>query len=269
MKPMITREDFIARISAAQKASRRRDMIFVPLLFTILILLMVSAKWVDQKYNGDAPAWIVFLTFGVLFGLIIIGGLASRQVGKRLLVKNGFPCPGCSKPLVPRHGRGTTTQITIATGKCGHCGVALFSAIPSTSSLAPTTPTITKEEFITRIHAAKQATRRAEVISITFLITGLILFMVTLKWAAKKYGEHPSTGVKILSIGITIGLIIVWAKTSSLAHKRIMAKHGLACPGCGEQLASSQGQLGTTSTTSQITLATGKCGHCGATLFQE
>jgi hypothetical protein len=66
------------------------------------------------------------LAFGILFGFVAIRGIVMHLIHKRIMAKFGLPCPGCGKPLVPLNGSNATSQILIATGKCGHCGATLI-----------------------------------------------------------------------------------------------------------------------------------------------
>jgi hypothetical protein len=117
---MTTKDDFLARQSAANCEKERFYKIWIPIFFALLFGNVAIAAWIDSH----KPAiWIQAVYGCLLFGFIVGNLVLLVMVGKRRIRKYGLVCPACDKPLVRRVG-----QFVVATGKCGHCGDTIFQA---------------------------------------------------------------------------------------------------------------------------------------------
>ena len=114
----MTKSEFIARQREMMRWSNVFSGIWLVVFFGVLIGNIPVATWIDHHHSAK---WIQILFVCWFFGFMF-GNLALVVwIGRRQNRKLGLLCPVCDKPLVR-----ATAQIAVATGRCGHCGEAVF-----------------------------------------------------------------------------------------------------------------------------------------------
>ncbi len=107
----MTREDFIQRRDAFIHVSRRVD-IAATIVFTGLL---ISLFFLDHHLNALRSSAILFAAF--------CSHYFFARWWKQQARRRGLACPACAKLLTMTAG-----QITVATGRCGHCGAKVFDS---------------------------------------------------------------------------------------------------------------------------------------------
>jgi DNA-directed RNA polymerase subunit RPC12/RpoP len=91
-------------------------MYFVPLLLAVPFRDTVRA-WVQAAVQSGYRPWFAVAGFAWVALALVAAGLVERQIRRDPRVR----CPSCGGSLL-RH-----SAVTIATGKCGHCGSRVLS----------------------------------------------------------------------------------------------------------------------------------------------
>jgi uncharacterized membrane protein (DUF485 family) len=115
----VNNHDFILRYQAMTRASNRVSIWFFSGMF-VLLLGMVPLL----SYERGSP---LFQDVGPVVGvavLVLLFGSVPVLIWYHWRQKARFDvrCPGCHRQLL-----GTSGQIVIATGNCGHCGSRVLS----------------------------------------------------------------------------------------------------------------------------------------------
>ena len=61
---------------------------------------------------------------GLFFAVLIAAGAIGSRAERRLVRRFALLCPACQRPLV----QPVSSQIVIASGRCGHCGAQVLEA---------------------------------------------------------------------------------------------------------------------------------------------
>ena len=115
---MTTKEDFMARMNASKRDAKTSDIILGTIFLAIMISNIPLAVWVDHHPLGE---WMQVVYACTLTSYIIGILIVAFWFNMRRMRKYGLVCSDCGKPLVQISG-----QIAVATGKCCHCGAAIF-----------------------------------------------------------------------------------------------------------------------------------------------
>ncbi len=116
---------------------------------------------------------------------------------------------------------------------------------------------MTKNEFITRLCAAKRQDRIVTTIWLVVFFGVLFGNLPLTKWLQHHQSKvWMSTVYLPVFFGFLIGNLVL---TIWLTKRRIR-KFGLLCPACGKPLVQA---------TAQIAIATGNCGHCSKAIFEQ
>jgi hypothetical protein len=109
------KEDFIRRKRAAETSLKRLNQIWMPIFILILVAnIPLNKYFANHAYAGVYTGGFVgFLIANMVFVLWFIWSRAD---------KFGLRCPHCQKALTP-----SAAEVAEATGKCGHCGNALWT----------------------------------------------------------------------------------------------------------------------------------------------
>jgi hypothetical protein len=108
---------------AAIQTCRKQELRSIPLYTLLLLGLAFPASFIDERVKtAGFDFWCILVA---VFGFPFFGGLwfygIARSPQKRYR-RLGLVCPTCQKPLV-----GFSSQVVVATGKCGHCGSQYLS----------------------------------------------------------------------------------------------------------------------------------------------
>ena len=114
---------------------------------------------------------------------------------------------------------------------------------------------MTKDDFVTRQHAAK---REENVVSVIWLIVFFAALIGNIPLAKWMDHHRSAAWIQVLYGSLFFGFLIGNLVVLFWVTKRRARKFGILCPGCGKPL---------TQVAGQIAVATGNCGHCGAKLF--
>jgi len=117
---MMTRKSFIERQQAATRESSRVNLFWMIIFFGVII---GNALWATSPGNHKSQAWMNTVYTPLFIGFVLLQLPLMIWYSKRCTRKFGLLCPSCGKPLT-----GSTAQIAIATGNCGHCGSSILNA---------------------------------------------------------------------------------------------------------------------------------------------
>ena len=117
---MMTRKSFIERQQAATRESSRVNLFWMIIFFGVII---GNALWATSLVNHKSQAWMNTVYAPLFIGFVLLNLPLMIWYSKRCTRKFGLLCPFCGKPLT-----GSTGQIAIATGNCGHGGSAILTA---------------------------------------------------------------------------------------------------------------------------------------------
>jgi hypothetical protein len=189
------------------------------------------------------------------YAVVLAAGLVFAM--HRTVSDPRLRCPGCRKPLVPMRG------VLLATGKCGRCGTRVLAgaepdATAATTPAAPpavptATPLLTQTAFG---EVAPRIQNKAQWVTIGTLFGGLLVLLLAINLLGEEVRATTRASVaarNVLGVGMLTALAAVigvpmWLMT------RITNDPRVRCPSCHKSMLRHQ----------VATIATGKCGHCGA-----
>jgi ssDNA-binding Zn-finger/Zn-ribbon topoisomerase 1 len=116
---------------------------------------------------------------------------------------------------------------------------------------------VNKSEFITDHECHIRDSRSHALRLFIILVGGLFAIAGFGFWLDPRYPEF--TPFVILALIVT--LVLVCCSVANAAIRNSASTHGLRCPQCGKTLGQAR--------VAAVAIATGKCGFCGYTLFQE
>src|SRR4051794_14210051 len=116
----MTRAEFIARQRRMKRVGSIISWIWFVALFAFLFGNVVLTRYVERGTPPrHFPHWYILVFLGIL-AANLVAILAFVRIAPR---RFDLLCPRCAHTLM-----GSAAQVAIATGHCGYCGAAIFSA---------------------------------------------------------------------------------------------------------------------------------------------
>jgi hypothetical protein len=116
---------------------------------------------------------------------------------------------------------------------------------------------MTKNDFISRQRAAK---REENIVSIVWIVIFFAVLLANVPLSSWFDRNKPAVWIKVTYLCLIFGFFIGNLVLMIWSAKRRYRKFGLHCPACDKPL---------THVAGQIAIATGNCGHCGVSLFEQ
>ena len=102
---------------AALKAGRKLERWWAVFFLVLLLIAFIPFCWMESRVNRTGfDTWCIFIG-AIDFSLFVITVLYISRLLKKRLRDLGLLCPNCGKQITA-----LSSQVVIATGKCGHCG---------------------------------------------------------------------------------------------------------------------------------------------------
>ncbi len=238
---LLTRTAYLARLPAPRLSGGISGVWLFFFLLVVLALILVDV-WMEQY---DPPTWIrasyCWFSLSCLVGYLGVLLWARR----RRIRKLGLLCPSC--------GKHPDAQVVVATGRCGRCGAAILSVADAETPHA-NHPMMTREEYCDRLRIERRVGKVAGgVCAAGFFSLYFFAFLIN-RWVERHGSGAP---VREVLAGVILGGYIVGLFLVLWLDNRCRRKLGLYCPVCGKR------------SPEPVVIATGKCGWCGATIFQS
>jgi hypothetical protein len=102
---------------------RKRELRSALLFLLGLIGLGFPASYVEER--AKTVGFDIWNILVLVIGFSLFGGLmfySMARLPQKYIKRLGLVCPACQKQLL-----GFSSQIVVATGKCGHCGSQFLS----------------------------------------------------------------------------------------------------------------------------------------------
>ena len=108
---------------AATQTLRKQELRSIPLYTLPLVGLVFTASFIEERVK--TAGFDIWCILAAVFGFSLFGGLwfyGIARLPRQRYRGLGLLCPTCQKPLV-----GFSSQVVVATGKCGYCGSQYLS----------------------------------------------------------------------------------------------------------------------------------------------
>jgi hypothetical protein len=113
----------------------------------------------------------------------------------------------------------------------------------------PAVPVISRDKFLARLEASNRDQNWHAAKCFGVLIAGIVGFALIFKVLERVHAPEWLAFLTFLSM---IASIIAFLVGQYITYKRLLKRHGLACPNCGTGIA-----------------GIGRCWHCGATVVED
>lgn len=107
----------------ALQAYRKQELMALLFFFVGFVGLSLPASFIAER--AKTMGFDIWCILVAIIGFPLFGGLMFYCLGRlpqKRMRRLGLVCPACQKPLI-----GFSSQIVVATGKCGHCGSQVLS----------------------------------------------------------------------------------------------------------------------------------------------
>ena len=111
------RSELLTKLADARRYGSRA---LIPYL-AILIVFALVTWWVGAVNENTANSRLSGALLLGFIALVYCGLIPTSILVKRFQRRTGLECPGCKKLLAGVHA-----QITMASGRCGHCGAVII-----------------------------------------------------------------------------------------------------------------------------------------------